>query len=233
MYLSWTLANHAGNHDSDGIIEQLQKINVRKFRLSIAFLNCTQFNMNNYSLSQLYFFIVIILLVACSCEQKSEYEQLVEREIDRGVRYDSLFLGYELGMEREVFFSHSWELNQQQKITGISQIEYQLDNLSSSAKMTFFPEFRNDKIYRMPLEVQYKGWAPWNKDLFSDSLMVELVDVYENTYGPGFIKTNDLDIGKEAWVKVDGNRRIAIYRKDDIKAIVEFLDLSVSKNDEM
>ncbi len=172
-------------------------------------------------------FIITILFTLITCEQKSEYEQLVQRELEKDVRHDSLFLGYRFGMERQDFFDHSWNLNQQGVVTGGTYVEYKLDDMPHNATMTFFPVFHNDKIYRMPIEVQYDGWAPWNKRLFSDSLIVELVDNYKEIYGSGFIKTTHPDNGKQSWIKVDGNRRISIFKKDDMKAAVEFLDLSV------
>lgn len=174
-------------------------------------------------------FLLTFLISLQSCEQKTEYQQMVEQELNKGIRNDSLFLGYRFGMERQDFFDHSWNLNQQKIITGGTYVEYKLDELSSTATMNFFPEFHDDKIYRIPIEVQYDSWAPWNKDLFADSLIVELVDLFEDTYGPGFIQTIHPDVGKPSWIKVDGNRRISIYRKDDMKARIEFLDLSVDR----
>ncbi len=176
------------------------------------------------------FILSLLFLATClliSCEQKSEYEQLVQRELDKNVRHDSLFLGYHFGMEKKEFFDHSWQLNQQKKVTGGTYVEYEIDSLSNSATMRFFPQFQDDKIYKMPIEVQYDSWAPWNKHLVSDSLIVELVDMYEEIYGPGFIHTIHPDVGKQAWIKVDGNRQISIYKEDDMKARIEFLDLSV------
>lgn len=178
-----------------------------------------------------YLFVPLILLIPFlfTCEQKSEYERLVQEELNKDVRHDSLFLGYEFGMQREEFFDYSWELNQQQIITGSTQIEYTFEDLSHKATMVFFPDFYEDRIYRMPVEIHYNAWAPWNRNLFSDSLIVELVDLYEEIYGPGFIKTIHPEVEKEAWIKVDGNRRISIYRKDDMTTRVEFLDLSVRR----
>ncbi len=173
------------------------------------------------------FFLIIPLLMLGSCEQKSEYERLVEKELSKEVRHDSLFLGYEFGMESEQFFQHSWELNQEKVIEGGAQVMYDLDELSSPAQMVFYPDFHEDRIYRMPVEISFKAWAPWNPELSSDSLMVELVDLYREKYGKGFIQTKLPEINKKAWVKVDGNRRISIYRQDEMTVRVEFLDLPV------
>jgi hypothetical protein len=178
----------------------------------------------------LYIPLILMLTFLFSCDQRSEYERLVQNELDKGVRYDSLFLGYELGMHRQQFLDHSWELNQQHIITGGVQVEYKLEDLPSRATMKFYPDFKNDRIYRMPVEISYDSWAIWNRELHSDSLIVALVDLYEEIYGPGFIHTTHPEFGKESWIKVDGNRRISIFRKDDRTARIEFLDLTAELN---
>lgn len=174
----------------------------------------------------IYSLIIFLFLFVYSCDQRSEYERMVERELESGVRNDSLFLGYYLGMEDEDFFDHSWELNQQNVITGDSRIRYKLQKLSNDATMTFYPSFKNGRINRMPVEIQFDAWAIWNRELYSDSLIVELVDYYEEIYGSGFIHTVHPELEKESWIKVDGNRRISVYQKDDMRAHIEFLDLT-------
>lgn len=170
--------------------------------------------------------ILFLSVVLISCDQRTDYERLVDRELASGVRNDTLFLGYELGMERQDFFNHSWELNQQKIVTGNSQVHYKMEELSSDATMTFYPDFKNDKIVRMPVEISFDSWAIWNRDLYSDSLVVEILDLYKDTYGSDFIHTVHPELKKESWIKIDGNRRISIYRKDDMKVRVEFLDLT-------
>jgi hypothetical protein len=174
------------------------------------------------------FFIPFILLITMlvACDDRSEYERLVDRELERGVRYDSLFLGYKLGMHRQDFLDYSWKLNQQRVVTGGAQVHYKMEDLSAAATKIFYPDFREDRIYRMPVEISFDSWAIWNREFHSDSLIVQLLKKYEDTYGEGFIYTYHPDLGTDAWIKVDGNRRITIYPKDDRTARVEFLDLS-------
>lgn len=175
---------------------------------------------------QIYSIIILLVFFICSCDQRSEYERLVQKELDSGARHDSLFLGYYLGMERQDFFDHSWDLNQQKKVTGDAQVHYKIEGLPSEATMTFYPDFKNDRIHRIPAEIHFDSWAIWNRELYSDSLIVELIDLYEDDYGPGFIRTLHPELKKESWIKVDGNRRISVYRQDDMKVRVEFLDLT-------
>jgi hypothetical protein len=66
-----------------------------------------------------------------------------------------------------------------------------------------------------------------NKEYQSDKLLEELVDNYEDIYGEGFIKAEHPETGRMAWIKIDGNRRISLYKKNDRVVHVEFLDLSV------
>lgn len=171
------------------------------------------------------FLLIFSILFTVSCDQKVDYEQLVESELKKGVRNDSLFLGYHFGMNRQEFFDYSWKLNQKKVITGGLRIIYELDDFKKSATMKFYPEFKDNQIYKIPVEISYDGWAPWNKDLFSDSLMVEILDRYKDIYGENFIKTNHPENGKEAWINVSGNRRISIFKKDDSIVQVEFVDL--------
>lgn len=173
----------------------------------------------------------LFLIIISACEQSSEYEKMVQNELKKEIRYDTLFLGYELGMERQDFLDHSWALNQKKIITGGTQIEYPLKDLSSDATMVFYPRFNNDKLVRMPIEISFNAWAIWNRELHSDHLIDELLEYYEELYGAGFIYTKipDLNSNREAWTKIDGNRRILIYPKDDMVVRVEFLDLSVDQ----
>jgi len=170
--------------------------------------------------------LLLILPSVLSCERESEYERLLQRELKKGVRNDSLFLGYHLGMERRAFFDHSWQLNQQGVVTGGVTVDYDLNELPHAAKMSYFPDFEGDKIQRMAVEISYHAWAPWNRDLYSDSLIVHLLEYYKEVYGNGFIETVHPRNGKRAWAKVDGNRQIMIHKHDDMVTRVEFEDLS-------
>lgn len=165
-----------------------------------------------------------------SCEPEDEYQKRLETELSKNVRVDSLFLGYHFGMTQEDFFKHSWELNQQEVVTGQRTIHYQIDDLKSPVSMDFYPQFKDGKIYQMPVEVHYNGWAPWNKDLFSDTLMVEMVDFYEQKYNGDFFKSIHPESKKQAYIDIQGNRRISIFKRDDRIVTIEFLDLKAIEN---
>jgi len=160
-----------------------------------------------------------------ACEEKSTYEQIVSEESKKEARTDSLFLGYNFGMDRQEFFDYSWELNQKKIVTGGTTVDYKPDYLRHKSTMRFFPEFRNNRIFKMPVEYQYDGWAPWNEELQSDVLIADLLEAYREKYQGDFIKMEHPENGKEAWINVNSNRRIAIFKKDEAVVQVEFLDL--------
>lgn len=161
-----------------------------------------------------------------SCTPKSEYEQLVDQELSRDVRMDTLFLGYYFGMPLEEFLEHSMQLNRDQVITGGAKIIYKPEELNQSATMEFYPEFRDRIITRMPIDIRYDGWAPWNGHLVSDSLITDLVDMYEERYNTTFITHTFPEDDVPSYVAVQGNRQIKISRIDTQKARIEFLDLT-------
>lgn len=171
----------------------------------------------------------VIFLVSCGDKR---YEQLVERELARNVRYDSLFLGLHLGMGSKDFFASCWEMNKQGHIKqGPNNLSVQYDIgdpfFKSTVHMHFYPDFHERKIYKMPLEFNYEGWAIWNKELAIDTLLMETKQLLENWYGDGFIELENEDKTKKVWVKVDGNRRIRLFKKDVRIIRAEIVDLTI------
>lgn len=181
----------------------------------------------------LLFLSFLLWLSFISCEIKTDYQQLVEREYQEGAENDSLFLGYHFGMTKQQFFDHSWKLNKQKLVwQGESNrsIRYEVDYLKSRAKMNFYPVFRNDSIFSMPVQYSYSGWAPWNKDLWADSLEQDLMEHFQQKFGYDFQRMEHPEKKKPAYITIEGNKRIAIFQPDNhnnqIVALV-YTDLNV------
>lgn len=169
--------------------------------------------------------ITISLFFGC----QSEYHRRVESELASGVRKDSLFLGISFGMSSKEFYAHCWELNKEGVIQQGSQnttVLYEGEELPYLAEMNFYPNFYQDKIYEMPVTYNYKAWAPWNRHLFADSLQRHILNLYQQRYGEDFLTIEHPERGV-AYVRVDGNRRINIYRESDSEVKVLFTDLEV------
>ena len=171
-----------------------------------------------------------LLLTGC----KSEYEQLVERELASGERHDSLFFGLYLGMTADSFYKHCWELNKTKKFKQgqfNTSVEYTMDELEYPAVMNFYPTFNDvGVVAEMPVMFNYKGWAPWNKKLWADSLVLQVKDLMEKWYGPGFIEMKHPEKGTR-YVKVDGNRRIILWAVDEQYVKALYSDLTRIKKE--
>ncbi len=168
------------------------------------------------------------ILAGC---KKSEYTRLVERELSRNVRYDSLFLGIHFGMSKKEFFEKCWALNRQHLVTMGSRgsnVLYKFTDSVGTIDMHFYPNFDDDKAYEMPVNFNYENWAPWNRQCQPDSLEQRLKRMFETWYGPGFIKV-DRGPNDHGYVKMDGNRRILIYRSGEQDVKVLFTDMAVAK----
>lgn len=170
---------------------------------------------------------LFLILTLFACENKSEYELTVSNELNNSDRVDSLFLGYYFGMTSADFFDHSRQLNSEGVITGQTTIHYSHNDLRHYVTKYFYPSFEDDKIYRLPVEASYDGWAPWNRSFFSDTLMVDLMELYHQKYGSDFFLMEIPDKEHQVWVSVQSNRRIVLNKKDDMTVQIEFLDLSV------
>lgn len=176
---------------------------------------------------------VILLNVVFGCTPGAKYEHMLKRELASGIRYDSLFMGLYLGMPEKDFYTHCWKLNREGLIRqgpNNSTVQYILKNeLNYPGTMDFYPDFTNGRISEMPVRFVYTGWAPWNKKLSSENLRSDVMKWYEKTYGKGFIEVRHPEKGS-AFVKVDGNRRISIFKKDDLYVWAIFTDLLAKKD---
>lgn len=180
----------------------------------------------------LLFSLVVLAMLASGCQQ-SEYERMVSRELAGGERHDSLFLGLYLGMAEDSFYLHCRELNRRQLImegAGGLSVEYDINELDDPVQMNFYPNFYKGEIYRIGASFTYEAWAPWNRELWADSLLTRMVGLLEGWYGDGFIRMeHPEDETVKVYVKVDGNRRIRVWQKDDRYVQADFTDLPVDR----
>jgi hypothetical protein len=159
---------------------------------------------------------------------------MVKAGLESGERHDTLYLGLYLGMTSEEFYKKCWEMNKQGLIrqgSGNSTVLYEMnDELKATVSVNFYPNFMEDKIHEMPTKFQYKAWSPWTRQYSADTLQLELVDLFKKWYGGGFIKLEN-DLKGDAYVKVDGNRRISIYKDagQDGAVWALYTDLSIEK----
>ncbi len=176
--------------------------------------------------SALIILIFTVSLISCSPEEIT-YESLVQNGLNSGERVDSLFLGYYFGMHRDDFHIKSWEMNKEEKMTGLTKIEYKFDQLKSRATMTFYPTFVDDLIAAMPVTYGYDAWAPWNEEFWPENLLQDLIEFYEEEYDTRFSYVLLPFVNEYAYVSVEGNREIRMYKNSENTVMVEFIDLSV------
>ncbi|HEY0741917.1 MAG TPA: hypothetical protein VGD40_10655 [Chryseosolibacter sp.] len=173
----------------------------------------------------------ILCAVLVGCE--SEYSRQVKAELAKNVRQDSVLLGINLGHTRNDFYGRCFDLNKQHIVSqgpnGNSVQYYFTDSIvhqpPQKLRLLFAPNFdASDHIAELQVELSYVGWAPWNKDLQSDSLKVRTVELLEKWYGGNKFIMVDMD-DREIPVKVDGNRRIIVDAKDAQNVRIRFQDL--------
>jgi len=176
--------------------------------------------------------VIVFTYAIYGCSPRAKYERRLKHELASGLRYDSLFLGLYLGMPEKDFYMYCWKLNQQGIIrqgSNNTTVEYKMKNeLKYPANMNFYPSFVDDRIAEMPVKFAYTGWAPWNQKLSSDSLQIDILKWFEKKYGNRFMKI-DHPMKGSAYIKMNGNRRITIFRENDMNVWAVFSDMSVVK----
>ena len=180
----------------------------------------------------LFCFAITLAIVTTSCDNsKFKFGRSAKEN------YDSLFLGIYLGMDRQAFFDRCWELNSNKVATNGASSQSVLyildDELDHRVNMEFYPVFYKEKIIEMPVVFTFEGWAPWNKEFSSDSLLVQLLPVFKRWYGDDFEELNH-DVMKKVYVKMDGKRRINLFIRDDqyVQAVFSDMDLLKERKNE-
>lgn len=169
--------------------------------------------------------LLCLTVVIISC--KSDYEKMLEREQSLGGRQDSLFLGTFLQMTRDSFYRHCLVLNERGVITNgpyNNTALYLIPDSDPRIDFNFYPKFRDNKIVRFDATFSFPAWAPWNKETHAEALLPHALKILEKWYGSGFIDVSKDN--KRVWVKVNRNRRIRVFIKDEQFVHIEIKDLT-------
>lgn len=177
--------------------------------------------------------VICLALIFCSCG--SEYDQLVRKELKRGIQKDSLLFDLKLGQTKKEFYAICWDLNKAQIISQGSGNQYArydepadaLDDPTKRKRMDFFGTFdADDVMHGMEMIFSYIAWAPWNEDLQIEQLLEELkVKIVKEYGGNEFIEVN-LKSGQKTFIKVDGNMQFLMFKKSNKEVLVRMEDLN-------
>ena len=178
-------------------------------------------------------FIVSSIFFLASCQMQSDYDKMVEKEMAKGIRQDSIFLGMTFGMTADSFYEHCKEMNRKGYFfNGPSNRSVQFDisdQLRHPGKIFFYPTFYEGKIYEMPASFAYDAFT-WNDSYGVDSLMVDVLGLVEEWYGE--FKEFKHPEKESVYVNVNANRRIRVYKnRNDNSVNAVFTDLSIDKEE--
>jgi hypothetical protein len=170
------------------------------------------------------------VLLFSGCE--SDYTKLVKSELAKGIRKDSILLGIRFGDTRNEFNGKCFDLNKQHlAMEGEGgSIQYLFrDSLvhrkATPIRLLFVPAFDEKEILtNLDLKFNYVGWAPWNRHLQADSLETKIKQLLMRWYGGNEFVTAHVN-DSEIPVKLDGNRRIVIYRDEPQNVVVKIQDI--------
>jgi hypothetical protein len=183
------------------------------------------------------FLILVIGLGFVSCETeeapKTLYEKIEREELSKGIRKDSLFLGLTFGLKKSDFFLHCSDMNKDsiiaQGMEGKPELHLK-EELKYSCRMIFYPDFYDEKIWKIPVKFTYDAWAPWNRDYDATKLRSRVADLLMDWHGGNEFVKIPHQTDTTALVKIDGNRRILIER-DGAGSFVKatYTDLTIEK----
>src|SRR5690606_9269257 len=180
-----------------------------------------------------YILPLVSLLGIIGCQ--SDYTKMLNREAKEGIQKDSLILGLVMGENRTDFYRRCWQLNQERLITQGPKketVEYSLplredEKSVFDITLLFYGIFNaHDIMIGMDMSFYYTAWAPWNSELTAQQLLPKVQDTLRSWFpGNDFIAIESDNLESPIYVKIDGNRQISAYVKDDKDVVVKIEDL--------
>jgi hypothetical protein len=135
------------------------------------------------------------------------------------------------------FLGTCWEHNKNGILTNGAhylQIQYQPEVISGKeVLMHFYPQFEDNRLYFMPMEFSYPSWFPGNEEFTNDKLLEDVLALMIDWYGDDFFEVSNKEQTVKAFVNINGNRLIRIFKKNMISVRVEMLDLRVKDISDM
>ena len=179
--------------------------------------------------------VVVFGIVVFGCKSQSEYTKVLKRELENKNEFNDLIFDMKIGQSRQDYFDICYKLNKKKLIvSGERSLNPELvlkpkNDLvkGSNIKMSFNGIFNEKKIMKgMEMRFYFTGWSSWNKDLSSNSLLVQLKDTLREWFpGNDFFKVN-FENNLSTEVKIDGNRRILAYLVNSKDVAVRIEDMS-------
>lgn len=159
-----------------------------------------------------------------SCNSNETVHGLLKSE-------NSIILGFDFGMTKTEYFDYCRQRHNEGLLEqgfGNLSVIFQLDELKYPAEVIFKPSFEHDTLNTASLIIRYKGWAPWNKKMSADSLLIDVENYLESNWGGSKFSTVNavrdyLQGGISKYrEKVDKKRQIVLYPISVNKVEVDF-----------
>lgn len=160
-------------------------------------------------------------------EKQISAEALIDKARQDTARYDTIFLGYRLGMTHKEYIDHNVELMISNKIRNKGQSNlniYDTQLGEYAAEAEFGAEFYEDKLCILITSYKLTGTLPHGELTY-----VLLRNYVTQKYGFDFIEQETgkfLSDGDKlmSYIWIDGNRKIYLYMSDDDNAVVVYED---------
>lgn len=171
--------------------------------------------------------LILMALIAGSCDSTSQYRRLVSNQLESGVINDTIFHGVHFGMTYDEYYDHITELGHQGIVSqgGDMSVQYEIEAYENTIHMNFVPEYLNDSIQEMRVTYSYANWSPWNRQTTDDNLWEDVLDLYKIKYGQKYIQLKSERSIRPAYVWVIGNQRISLFQNSEARIDVKITNL--------
>ena len=185
---------------------------------------------NNQSTMKKLLLILIVLIFAMCSKPKSRWELIEEQqklEISKGIRKDTIFLGFTFGMTSTQVNNKFKKLLAEGNISENSKGEYEyiipLD-VPKNPKATFITRYFNNSLYSFRLNIES------NTPVEAELIQLGMVKLYQKKYRSFIEVPSILDQKESDFIFIIGNQQINInYPFYSTTATVDYKDFMMEK----
>lgn len=145
-----------------------------------------------------------------------QYQNKIASELEKRIRSDTAFLGFEFGMTAKDVSKKTAELIDSNKLNKDGSYTMLIDEKGSVANATLIFEYQNDILYQIDIKVKGEG-VYTNSEILTSRIYIKYIRKYGGAY-----ELSDYD-----YAYVNNNQAIEIKRGAFDFAFISYIDTSV------
>ncbi|HZK97526.1 MAG TPA: hypothetical protein VFC67_25215 [Prolixibacteraceae bacterium] len=172
---------------------------------------------------------IMVFAIGCTSPPKNRWDLIKEKrntELKKGIRKDTIFLGFILGMSQKQVNDRFQQLLSENKIIINSNNAYEYNipiDYPKNTKSTFSDKYLNDSLFSFTLNIEGDSKSA------AELIQVSMAGLYQKKYSNPLMVPSILNEKDEDYIFITGNQQIEIDCPLSTTAFVEYFDYQMKE----